>query len=126
VSTASTGTHSCLHFLSYRDNNGLWIKSTDEDLLWTEFRSNFEQLNNANNHQLTLDMTSRFGIHRIKIADDASADDFFYGLIGYSAELEINRGKEIDTRFYGKLLGGKLVNQAVEEIKNELNDISLS
>jgi hypothetical protein len=122
---AKDGTKFCLHIVSHGSEKGLWIKSTDEEFLWSEFRSFLNRINQSMGGTLTVNMTSCFGLHGIKIVDEKLKSHPFFGLIGYSEELDVNLGKDINHRFYKKLADGKQVPQVIDEIKNELNDNKL-
>lgn len=125
VRLAAGGTKFCLHIVSHGDENGLWIESTDEDVSWKEFRNFLKNINLSMGGTLTVNMTSCLGLHGIKIVDEKSSMLPFFGLIGYSEDLEVDRGKEINNLFYKKLLDGKQINVAVDEIKTELSDTNL-
>lgn len=125
VKLAKSGAKFCLHIVSHGDENGLWIESTDEDITWEEFRNLLKDINLAMNGSLTVNMTSCLGLHGIKIVDENSSILPFFGLIGYSEDLEVDKGKEINRLFYKKLLAGTQINKIVEEIKTELSDTNL-
>jgi len=111
-----------LHIISLGDKNVLWIKSTNEDVLWTEITELLEKINNAMSRTLMVNMTSCLRLHRIKIVDENSQHYPFLGLIGYSDDLEVEKGKEINKLFYTKIISGREVQQAVTELRQELND----
>lgn len=118
---ANSGTKFFLHFISHGYEKGLWIKSTKEDIYWSEFKKHLKEINDILGGTLTINMTSCFGLHGIKIVDENSTDYPFFGLIGYSKELEVDKGKKINELYYSKLLDNKKINEAVDEIKQELN-----
>lgn len=122
---ASNETKICLHIVSHGDKDGLWIKSTDEDILWTDFKQLLGQINDAMGGTLLLNMTSCKGLNGIKIVDANATNYPFFGLIGYSVDLEVDRGKDINKMFYEKILNGKQIYDAVSELKKELNDDNL-
>jgi len=122
---AANGTKLCLHIVSHGDKTGLWIETTQEEVTWEEFRSFLQTINTSMGGTLTINMTSCLGLHGIKIVDENASTLPFFGLIGYSVDLEVDRAKEINHLFYQKLLDGKQINEAVEEIKTELNDNGL-
>jgi len=124
VKLAASGTKFCLHIVSHGDENGLWIETSNEDITWNEFRDYLKNINSSMGGTLTVNMTSCLGLHGIKIVDEKSVVLPFFGLIGYSEDLEVDRGKEINNLFYKKLLDGKQINEAVDEIKMELSDMS--
>lgn len=119
---ATSGTKFCLHIISHGDNNGLWIKSTNEDVLWTEITELLEKINNAMGGNLMVNMTSCLGLYGIKIVDENSQHYPFFGLVGYSDDLKVEKGKEINKLFYAKIIGGREIQQAVAELRQELND----
>ncbi|WP_299111513.1 hypothetical protein [uncultured Winogradskyella sp.] len=122
---AKNGDKFCIHFISHGSKDGLWIKETQEDILWSEIRQHFNEINNLLGGTLTINMTSCLGLHGIKIVDENSTDYPFFGLVGYSKDLEVSQGKKINELFYSKLLNNKNVNEAVIEMKQELNDSNL-
>lgn len=122
---AASGTKFCLHIVSHGDENGLWIETTNEDITWYEFRNFLENINSSMGSSLIINMTSCLGLHGIKIVDEKSSLLPFFGLIGYSEDLEVDRGKEINNLFYKKMLDGKQINDIVDEIKIELTDKNL-
>lgn len=122
---AKSGKKFCIHFISHGDKDGLWIKETKEDIYWNEFTTHLNEINNNLSQTLTINMTSCLGLNGIKIINEGDTDLPFFGLIGYSEELEIGRGKRINELFYTKLLDNKKIDEAVEEIKAELSDQNL-
>lgn len=122
VRLAANGTKFCIHIVSHGDATGLWIKTTQQEISWDEFRNFLKNINASMGGTLTLNMTSCLGLHGIKIVDENATLLPFFGLVGYSKVLEVNKAKEINHLFYKKLLEGKQINEAVEEIKNELSD----
>ena len=125
VRLAASGIKFCLHIISHGDTNGLYIKSTEQEIPWIKFRNFLKNINNAMGKTLMLNMTSCLGLHGIKIVDKNSIIHPFFGLIGYSDDLEVNRAKEINKLFYQKMVDNKPVNIAVQEIKKELTDDKL-
>ena len=85
---AASGTKFCLHIVSHGDENGLWIETTNEDITWYEFRNFLENINSSMGSSLIINMTSCLGLHGIKIVDEKSSLLPFFGLIGYSEDLE--------------------------------------
>lgn len=122
---AHIGTKFCLHIVSHGDKTGLWVKTTGEDIFWTDFTKLLEQINKAMGGTLLVNMTSCLGLHGIKIVDENSDNYPFFGLIGYSDDLEVDRGKEINRQFYTKIMDGKEVQVAVSELRKELKDDKL-
>jgi len=122
---ANGGTKFCLHVVSHGDKTGLWVKSTEEDILWSDFTKLLEKINNAMGGALIVNMTSCLGLHGIKMVDENSEHYPFFGLVGYSDDLEVDNGKEINKLFYKKILNGKEIQAAVNELKNELKDDKL-
>jgi hypothetical protein len=124
ICEAKKGRKFCLHIVSHGNNDGIGIKETNEPILWKELGSILEQMNNAMNGNLILNMTSCMGLYGIKI-DDYVQNNPFFGLIGYRGELKIKIGKEINELFYFKISEGKPIQVVIPEIKKELNDNDL-
>lgn len=122
---AKSGTKFCLHIVSHGDKTGLWVKSTKEDVFWADFTKLLEQINNAMGGTLMVNMTSCLGLHGIKMVDENSENYPFFGLVGYSDDLEVDKGKEINKLFYKKIMDGKEVQEAVKELRDELKDDKL-
>jgi hypothetical protein len=122
---ANGGTKFCLHIVSHGDKTGLWVKSTEEDIYWEDFTKLLERINQAMGGTLMVNMTSCLGLHGIKMVDESSEHYPFFGLVGYSDDLEVDKGKEINKQFYKKIMEGKEVQEAVTELRNELNDDKL-
>jgi len=119
---AANGEKFALHIISHGDAKGLWIKSTDEDVLWTDLRNFLKEINSHMKGSLIVNMTSCLGLHGIKIVDENEAQLPFFGLIGYSKDLPVGIGKEFNREFYQKMLAGEDISQAVSEIKTTLSD----
>lgn len=125
VKLAKQGAKFSIHFVSHGGEKGLWIKSTKEYVLWEIFRQYLKQINDYMNGALTINMSSCFGLHGVKIVD-VNADYLpFFGLIGYNIKLKVKRAKEINKSFYDKLISGQQITEAVENAKTELAEKNL-
>ena len=125
VNLAKQGAKFSIHFVSHGGDKGLWIKSTKEYVLWETFRQYLKQTNDHMNGALTINMSSCFGLHGIKIVEPTADNLPFFGLIGYNVKLKVKRAKEINKSFYSKLISGQQINEAVENTKTELSDENL-
>lgn len=125
VGCAASNVKFCLHLVSHGDDTGLWMRTTAEEVIWSELRQYFAEINKSMDDQLTVNMTSCFGLHGAKVVDENSPSLPFFGLIGYSDLLEVPRCKQINSLFYSKLIDGKPINIAVKEIRSELPDDKL-
>ncbi len=125
VELSASGTKFCIHIVSHGDATGLWIETTKEEILWEDLRSFLKDINTNMGKTLTVNMTSCLGLHGIKIIDESSETLPFFGLVGYSIDLPVPQAKKINHLFYQKLLDGKQINTAVEEIKTDLSDSNI-
>ncbi|MBK7867235.1 MAG: hypothetical protein IPJ75_09730 [Ignavibacteriales bacterium] len=82
---AQNGKKFCLHIICHGNKNGIAInKSLKEMIKWEEFREKLQTINNLMEQKLIVNMTSCYGLHGIKIVDENSAINPFFGLIGPS------------------------------------------
>ncbi len=117
-----SGENICLHIISHGSEYGICLLTSQELVYWAEFTDLLENINVNLNGTLLVNISSCLGLNAIKIIDENSYSTPFFGLVGYSKILEIERAKEINNLFYNKLLVNPNINEVVEEIKQQLED----
>lgn len=117
---AKAGKKFCLHIICHGDQNGIGInKSSDEMIIWEGFTKILAEINTFMEDKLIINMTSCYGLHGIKIVDENSAENPFFGLIGPSKKINVKKAIEINEFYYSKQLKGKQIQKIIEEINEE-------
>ena len=116
---ARSGRKFCLHFVCHGSEKGLWVKSTDESIEWSEFKRQMKAINAAMGGRLILNMSTCEGLHGIKIVDPKHEDLPFFGLIGVSRILFPDEAIRLNERFYSRLAAGNPIQAIIREISQD-------
>ncbi len=110
----------CLHIVCHGNKDGIGIKATNERIKWEEFRERLFKINDFMSRSMIINMISCFGLHGIKIVDENSEDQPFFGLIGPAQKIGVKKADKVNRLFYSKQLDGKQIQDIVKEINDEL------
>lgn len=125
VKHSNEGAKFTIHFVAHGNDKGLWVKTANEFASWDRFSTYLKEINKNMDSSLTVNMSSCFGLHGIKIVDPNSDELPYFGLIGYSDKLKVKRATEINLTYYKNLIAGHPINISVEKTKEELKDTNL-
>lgn len=110
------------HFVGHGNKECIAFKHTFELITWVDLTSILSDINVASGNTLVLNMTSCFGLHCIKTVNPFSDGNPFFGLIGYSNELNVEVAIKANDIFYSSLMGGMKINNAVSKLQADLDD----
>jgi hypothetical protein len=111
-----------LHFVGHGNNNCIGFKHKHEIIPWSELEEPLQTLNVASNESLVLNMTTCKGLNVIKAVDHLSTTKPFFGIIGYSDDLEYPIGIHASEIFYKGMSNGMEINEVLIQVQKETND----
>jgi hypothetical protein len=114
---AIAGKKFALHFVAHGNTNG--IGTSDEFCSWEKLSSILQEINEAADGTLILNMSTCMGLHGIKITRLKGRHPFF-GLIGCNDKLQFADALKANRIFYRKWLEGMPIQQIVPETNSEL------
>jgi hypothetical protein len=122
LNQAKNGKKFIFHFVAHGNDECIGFKHTGEQVKWEVLGKVLSEINEAAENTLVLNMTTCLGLHGIKSVDFSTSGNPFFGLIGYSDTLPISTGIKANEIFYGHVIDGKQINEAVRLLQNEMND----
>jgi len=95
-----------IHIVSHGNIRGIAI-GNGGSFSWSDMRPYFERINEKQQNQLIINMSSCIGLAGIMMADYNAEKTPFFGLIGSAEELEVNDAIKANKLFYKFLLNIK-------------------
>jgi hypothetical protein len=119
---ARAGEHFMLHVISHGGEEGLWVKSTNEDIWWRELTPVLEEINSAMSGHLLANFSSCIGGKAIHIVNAAAERTPFFGMIGPRRTIDAGEAIAANAAFYRSLMSDSDVPKAVEAANSALGD----
>lgn len=120
---AKAGKKFCLHIVCHGNKEGIAInKSPTEMIEWEVFSERLQTINESMEQNLIINLTSCYGLHGIKIVNENSTINPFFGLVGPSQEIEFRRAIEINELYYSLQLNEREIQEIVREINKKYKE----
>lgn len=114
---AVAGRRFMLHFVFHGNSDGVQAGSDFVD--WNAMAPFFQQLHDATNITLILNMSTCQGVHGVKMVANMGAYPFF-GIIGAKQELVVQDAINANRIMYSKMINGVPIQKLVPETNAEL------
>ncbi|GGF43755.1 caspase family protein [Echinicola rosea] len=119
---AKAGKRYMLHFVGHGNSDCIGFKHNHELIPWSQLEVPLQNLNKVSDETLVLNMTTCKGLNVIKAVDHMKVEKPFFGIIGYSADLDYCVGISANKIFYLSMSNGIQINKAIEKVKKETGD----
>lgn len=119
---SKTGKRYMLHFVGHGNKDCIGFKHTGELITWSELEGPLQTLNMAADESLVLNMTTCKGLNVIKAVNHMTAAKPFFGIVGYSDDLDYRIGIQASKIFYLGMSSGLQINEALAMIQKNTGD----
>lgn len=122
TSEAKSGKRFMLHFVGHGNEDCIGFKHTRELIPWSELEEPLRNLHKEAEQTLILNMTTCKGLNVIKAVDHMKEELPFFGIVGYSGNLNFRVGIKANKTFYLSMANGNPIEQVIENVKKETGD----
>jgi hypothetical protein len=119
---SKAGKRYMLHFVGHGNKDYIGFKHTGEIITWSELEGPLQTLNMAADASLVLNMTTCKGLNVIKAVNHMTATKPFFGIVGYSADLDYRVGIQASKIFYLGMSSGLHINEALSKVQKDTGD----